>query len=232
MWVGFSKSLGGGFRVGVGTRIGGRSSRRRSGPTQAQIAKLEKAQFIKNIAEESNQSLQEYLVNNNIDPVFAERKKLDLDDLLGKGDTASQYQKFKASISEVNEIISKVNYGGNLTASRKDRLVDLVFELREIVGESGPGLNELATQISKKSEKTSIITFSVFLSIVAVLMAVGSFVDDKPITGIADVIPLVMGTGFVAAILYLPAHLVIKMIAKVKYNRQAVAKTKQQYGLA
>ena len=230
MRIGFSKSLGGGFRVGVGTRIGGRSCRRRSGPTQSQIVKLEKAQFIKNIADESNQSLQEYLVNNNIEPVYAKRKKLDLDDLLGKGHSASKYQKFKASISEVNEIISKVNYGGNLTASRKDRLVDLVFELREIVGESGPGLNELATQISKNSQKTSIITFSIFFSIIAVLMAVGSFVDDKPINGI-DVIPLVMGTGFVAAILYLPAHLVIKLIAKIKYNRQAVAKMKQHYGL-
>lgn len=65
----------------------------------------------------------------------------------------------------LGEIIKKVSYGGNLTASRKDRLVDLVFDLREIVDNSGPGLNELAIQISKKTQKTLLTTFLLFFSL-------------------------------------------------------------------
>lgn len=67
-------------------------------------------------------------------------------------------------------------------------------------------------------------------------MALGLFADDMPVNSVADavgrVIVLLVSAGLIAGILYFPVRFLIKLIAKIKYNRQAIAKTKQYYDLA
>ena len=207
MWVGFSKSLGGGFRVGVGTRLGSSSGRKSRGPTQAQIAKYEKAAFLKEMAEEANRLLQEFLVNHSIDPIYANKKKLDIDQLFKDSSAKKSYDLFVSSIKEIQEIINKVNYGGNLTGFRKDRLVDLVFNMRDIVERSGPGLNVVADQLSEKYKKISIVIFFTIFAILGGLVVIGNLIGSDASNG-SGILSKIISVVLLSAIIYVPIHLI------------------------
>jgi hypothetical protein len=231
MFLGFSKSLGGGFRVGVGTRIGGGRRQAKRGPTKAETAKLEKAQFIKKVANDSNRLLQEFLVNNNIDPSYAKRTNLDIDELFKNTENDLNYKKFAKSIIEIKETVNKLNYGGNLTEKRKETLVDLIFELQEIVNSGGPGLNSLASEIDADLKKKSVITFLALWATLSLLTVISSFFLDKPSPSLSEVFSLVIGGGIFSAILLLPVHFILKMIAKIKYKKRSVEIMKEIYDL-
>ena len=231
MWLGLSKSLGGGFRVGVGTRIGTGSKGRSNGPTQSQIAKYEKAAFLKNMAEEANQLLQEFLVNQSIDPAYINKKNIDIDLLFIKSPEKENYEAFVLYITELKNIIDKVNYGGSLTASRKDKLIDLIFNMREVVENTGPGLNLVAEEISKRFKKISIITFSSIFSILSILVAIvllfGETGDrSKESNWFFIVIIFVL-----SAIIYFPVYLILKLAAKLKYRKSSLQEMKRLYGI-
>jgi hypothetical protein len=227
MWLGLSKSLGGGFRVGVGTRIGSR--RKIKGPTQAQIAKYEKTSFLKEIAEEANQLLKEFLVNNSIEPSYVEKRNLDMELLFKESPAKEDYNRFIPSITELKNIIGRVDCGGNLTASRRDKIVDLIFSMREIVAGSGPGLNLVADNISIKYKKISLITFSTIFLILWLMASIGSLVGSGGAEQNQGVWSLVIGSLIVTAILYIPIHFIIKFIAKINYRNNAILVMKTMY---
>lgn len=228
MWLGFSKSLGGGFRVGVGTRLRFSSGRRSGGATQAQIAKFEKADFLRKMAEEANGLLQEFLVNNNVEPSYSTKNRLDLDRIFENSSEKDSYKLFSSAIKEIQEIVNKVSYGGSLTGARKDKLVDLIFSMREIVERSGPGLNIIADQISEKFKKISILILSSIFGVFLVLLIVSKLSTPDENFGWLS---LMFSAAILSGIIYLPMYFVLKFIAKIKYKKLAVQTMKQVHGL-
>lgn len=65
LW-GFSKNIGGGFRVGFGGRIGGGRSR---GPIQAELKKQEKEEFLRKTNSQADDLFKQYFVSLGVLPL-------------------------------------------------------------------------------------------------------------------------------------------------------------------
>ena len=223
MWIGLNKNLSGGVRVDT-----------RTGSYKGCKRKQTQDKFINKIINETNQHVKTYLTNNNIHLAYAYRKRLNLDRLLQKK-TAPQYQAVKKNINELHENISKINYEKNLTEERKNEIIDQMFELRKIIVSSeSAGLNKIFAEIMENYTKKSLIAFLFFFFTITTLIGLESMGMGRESSvnksTLDTLIPLV-GTGIISAALYFPIHLIIKLLAKIKYNKQSIAIMKKHYEL-
>lgn len=118
MFVGVSKSIGGGVRIGAGTQIGG--GRKKRGPTQRDLAKLERQDFLKEVSVSAFEARQIYLLSHGLDIEILGGYRKDAE-YPGKDELEKQF-------TEINEIVQKANMSGTITANRKEKLVDLLFD--------------------------------------------------------------------------------------------------------
>lgn len=228
MWLGFSKHFGNGFRVGIGTKIG--SSKKSKAPTQQQIARLEKRAFLEKIADETNSLLYEYLANNNIDFKYIDKHNINLDALFKTTDNFNHFNSFVKTIEEIKELLEKIQFGSNLTAKRKDHLIDLVFQLRKAVSETGPGLNNIANQIAIESKKTAYKIFFSILAFITITSMLSVLLTEEPTSGISFIMSGVSAI-LASLIIYTPFHLFLKFLAKLKYKKRSEKVMKETYNI-
>lgn len=117
MWI--SKSLGGGFRIGTSVR---------TYPTQAEIACEEKRNFIFSIKNRMKNAILSYLMQEGY---FITR----LEDLTDLEIEQEVERKIEKSLKEFKEVMRLIDDGGNLTEKRKERLLNAVYGIEDVLTE-------------------------------------------------------------------------------------------------
>lgn len=133
MWFGISKGLGGGVRVGVGTRIGsgrrarGSSAGGRRRPTQAELQKHEKEQFLERSHKRALELGEEYATAKGILV-----KSVDVQDSLDH----PVYAFVKDHLEKVFREHRMVKDGGPLTAKRRETILNGLYAVEGLLDEA------------------------------------------------------------------------------------------------
>lgn len=156
MRLSFSKSLGGGFRIYSSQSFGAKKM------TQAQIAAAKKEQFLKNVAQVSQFCLGDFLQRcgynvKTITYVTSSDFGLNSSDFFKRSENNALFDRLIEIQKEIGLEIQKINFSGALSAKRRERLTDLVFEIDEILSkahaETNP--NEAILQIIAQKRQKS-----------------------------------------------------------------------------
>ena len=156
MRLSFSKSLGGGFRIYSSQSFGAKKM------TQAQIAAAKKEQFLKNVAQVSQFCLGDFLQRcgynvKTITYVTSSDFGLNSSDFFKRSENNALFDRLIWIQKEIGLEIQKINFSGALSAKRRERLTDLVFEIDEILSkahtETNP--NEAILQIIAQKRQKS-----------------------------------------------------------------------------
>ena len=156
MRLSFSKSLGGGFRIYLSQSFGAKKM------TQAQIAAAKKEQFLKTVAQVSQFCLGDFLQRCGYDVktiIYASSCDFGLNssDFFKISKNSASFDRLVEIQKEIGTEIQKINFSGALSAKRRERLTDLVFEIDEILSkahaEKNPNEAILQT-IAQKRQKS------------------------------------------------------------------------------
>lgn len=133
MWFGISKGLGGGVRVGIGTRIGGGRRARGSStggrrrPTQAELQKQEKEQFLERSHKRALELGEEYATSRGV-----LIKAADVQDSLEH----SVFAPTKDHLEKVFREYRMVKDGGPLTAKRRETILNGLYVVEALLDEA------------------------------------------------------------------------------------------------
>jgi len=135
MRLSFSKSFGGGFRIYSSQSFGAKKM------TQAQIAAAKKEQFLKKVAQVSQFCLGDFLqrCGYNVKTItYASSCDFGLNssDFFKRSENNALFDRLIEIQKEIGLEIQKINFSGALSAKRRERLTDLVFEIDEILSKA------------------------------------------------------------------------------------------------
>lgn len=135
MRLSFSKSLGGGFRIYSSQSFEAKKM------TQAQITAAKKEQFLKNVAQVSQFCLGDFLQRcgynvKTITYVASSDFGLNSSDFFKRSENNALFDRLIEIQKEIGLEIQKINFSGALSAKRRERLTDLVFEIDEILSKA------------------------------------------------------------------------------------------------
>lgn len=163
MFVGASKNIGGGFRIGVGTRIGGGKKQ-----TQVQLKDKEFQNFLQTVQNDMNKFLITFIEANNKDFKEIEKAKIDLNEVFKENE---DYKEFIELYQSVKNKIDKVIYMGESGLVAKKHITNELFELKNFIETKYPNfepkykINKSPFSIIKKIGKY----FLIFMAIMFVL---------------------------------------------------------------
>lgn len=125
MFVGASKNIGGGFRIGLGTKIGGGKKQ-----TQEQLKDKEFQKFLNTVQNDMNIFLITFIEANNKDFKEIEKSKVDLDEIFKDNE---DYKNFIELYQSVKNKIDKVIYIGESGLVAKKHITNELFELKQFI---------------------------------------------------------------------------------------------------
>jgi hypothetical protein len=135
MYFGLSKNLGGGFRIGVGSKIGGGSSSSPRQPSSRDLKNEEHRLFMQKVKEESENALKIFLAANGQDFNKLYESDIDLDDLFKDN---PKYIEFIDLYKKLATTIEKVNFSGDGSISAKRTITDDLFKVKEFIQTNYP----------------------------------------------------------------------------------------------
>lgn len=131
MFVGLSKNIGGGFRVGVGTRVGGKGSK----PTKEQLKDKEFIDFMQTAQYDMNVALVTFVEANNQDYKQIVKNNTDLDELFKDND---DYKEFISLFEKAKTKIDKIIYTGETGVIAKRKIASEIFDLKDFLSKKYP----------------------------------------------------------------------------------------------
>ena len=176
MFIGFSKSVGGGFRVGVGTHIN-LSGKKPKKLTKAELAQAEKQEFLIDTQNSANDAISEFYLAEDILPDELNRRKLDAFSLFTDEHVIERYTHLQSLVSQIQELLNTIHQGGNLTSKRRNTLNELVANCRSCIG-SSPGLRDL---VKKSEARTMFARFAGFCFVMLGLYVAYLFDQQKTV---------------------------------------------------
>jgi hypothetical protein len=166
MFVGVSKNIGNGFRVGLGTKLGGGKK-----PSSKELNTKEFQEFMHKVQADINNALLVFLEANGQSYKKLVKSKVDLDDVFKDN---SDYQEFISIFNQTKRDIEKVLYSGDSGVVAKRAITESVFALKEFMDSKYPNV------VPKEKIKKPMNKFlKWFLIIFAILFFVGLFGEDK-----------------------------------------------------
>ena len=170
MFVGASKNIGGGFRIGVGTKIGGGKKQ-----TQEQLKDKEFQKFLNTVQNDMNIFLITFIEANNQDFKEIEKSKIDLDEVFKDNE---DYKKFIELYQSVKNKIDKVIYMGESGLVAKKHITNELFELKQFIETKYPNFEpKYKNKNSSFSTIKKIIKY--FLIFMAVMFLIGLLGQGK-----------------------------------------------------
>lgn len=142
-YIGFNKKIVNGLSLRVGSRLNNK-------PTQAEIKAKNDKDFILKSSEQVGNIYINFLTAYNISDININNLEHLLND-----DALIQYHSLINLQDKYNEIIEKLNMGKNLTATIKNEIVDIIFDMQKIV--KNISTSELEIAISETEKKRKII---------------------------------------------------------------------------
>jgi len=132
MFVGVSKNIGNGFRVGVGTRLSGG----KKGSSSKELKTAEFSQFMNKVQDELNTIVATFIEANGHDFKKLMKEKTDLDELFANNEN---YDEFISRFRKAKTTIEKVLFAGDDGVVAKRAITDEIFELKEFIEKCYPG---------------------------------------------------------------------------------------------
>jgi len=131
MFVGASKNIGGGFRIGVGTRLGSK----KKGMTAEQKKDKEFMEFLRTAQKDMNVVLVTFVEANGQDFKQLMKSKADLDEVFADNE---DYPEFKKTFDDAKLKIDKILYSGDTGVTAKRQITNGVFELKNFIDTKYP----------------------------------------------------------------------------------------------
>jgi len=171
MFIGLSKDIGGGFRVGVGTRLGSGSKK----PSNKELQSKEFVAFLRRVEEDLNEALMIFIEGNGHNLQQLIKKKTDLDELFRDND---KYDEFITIYNNAKYEIEKILYTGDSGVVAKRAITDVVYTVKNFINREYPNV-----KVKKKSRGSKIFSF-IWKSIVVllVLQFIAVSISSKPHT--------------------------------------------------
>lgn len=132
MFVGVSKNIGNGFRVGVGTKLGGGKK-----PSSKELNTKEFQEFMQKVEDDINNSLLIFLEANGQSYKELVKSKADLDEVFKDN---SDYKEFISLLNQTKRDIEKILYSGDSGVVAKRTITDSVFSLKEFIDNKYPNI--------------------------------------------------------------------------------------------
>ena len=130
MFVGFSKNIGGGFRIGIGTKIG---SNKKINNKELQTREFQ--DFLKQVEIDLKNSLMTFVEANGEDYYKLLKDKVDLDDVFKDN---KKYHIFIKIYSDAKYEIEKILYSGDSGIVAKRGITEAVFNIKRFINEEYP----------------------------------------------------------------------------------------------
>lgn len=130
MFLGVSKNIGNGFRVGVGTKLG------REKATSKEFNTKEFQEFIQKVENDLNESLIVVIEANGYDY----NNLLKNEDIKKELQSNEKFNKFNQIANEVNLNIEKILYSGDNGIVAKRKITDELFKIKEFMLENYPNI--------------------------------------------------------------------------------------------
>ncbi|ENI6196438.1 hypothetical protein ABZK82_001875 [Campylobacter jejuni] len=188
MFISFSKNLGNGFRIGTGYNFNNNSSKRDS----------DREEFVAKVINEVRNLFQEMCNKLNVSREtfeFAVEQdcQIEITDILTENNS-KKVSEISDIFSTISELIEKICFSKSLSTQTKEKITDLVFELKKIIStlefendlEQRPisllseklqkeekKIRKMIKKINKKKKKigclTYIILFFIFIFIISLI---------------------------------------------------------------
>lgn len=143
MFLGISKNIGGGFRIGVGTRI----SSGKKGPSNKDLRTAEFSQFMKKVQLELNTAVATFVEANGHNFKQLMKGRADLDEVFVNNEN---YDEFISRFNKAKKSIEKVLFSGDEGIVAKRTITDEVFSLKEFLEKIYPGFSPVSAVIDDK----------------------------------------------------------------------------------
>ncbi|EHF6446903.1 hypothetical protein J3Z19_004688, partial [Salmonella enterica subsp. enterica serovar Derby] len=127
MFISFSKNLGNGFRIGTGYNFNNNSSKRDS----------DREEFVAKVINEVRNLFQEMCNKLNVSREtfeFAVEQdcQIEITDILTENNS-KKVSEISDIFSTISELIEKICFSKSLSTQTKEKITDLVFELKKII---------------------------------------------------------------------------------------------------
>jgi len=132
MKIGFRKGFGGEFHLNTSTKLGAKSRKE----TASTIKKKENEQFLNEFKKQLDGCTVDFFMEHNIHPHFISYlSELEASELFKNNQKALQdFTELDDVLNNAKRILEKINMGQNLTQTRKDKLIDILYEAQELSG--------------------------------------------------------------------------------------------------
>jgi len=157
MFVGVSKNLGNGFRIGIATQI-------MSNSTTKELKSKEFQSFLQQVQIDMNNALKTFIEANGKNYKELVKSQEDLDEVFSN---TPYYKDFSSLYASVKNEIEKIIYSGDTGVVAKRTITDNIFELKNFIKSRYP-----TTSIPVEKKKSNI-----FVKLLKVILyMVGAFV--------------------------------------------------------
>lgn len=192
MWI--SKNLGGGFRIGTSIR---------TTPTQAELSRMAKFEFIARVKQRMNIALEKYSMQNGY--YLTGRNKWQV---LNINEEISG--KIKPYVMSFKDVMRLIDDGGNLTEKRKEALLRAVYGVEDLLISK----NELYVLKCKfdAAKDTSILCLPLLLFFSSLLIHSFHFMDVKG----KSILWLLSNIFIITAYFFLKKDRLSKVIREIK----------------
>lgn len=161
MFIGLSKNIGGGFRIGLGTKIG------KSGSKDTKNSKGEFASFVQKVENDMNNLLIIFLESNGQSFKKLQKSKEDLDVVFAGN---SDYKEFTSIYFSAQKEIEKILYREDTTSSAKKAITEAVFTVKDFINKKYPNAKQKIDTTRSKSIK-KLLLLAVILFVIFSLIA-------------------------------------------------------------
>lgn len=179
MFLGVSKNIGGGFRVGVGTKLGFGSKK----PSSKELQTEEFITFLRKVENDLNEALIIFIKGNGQDYNKLLKDKTDLDELFKENE---KYNEFITLYNNAKYEIEKILYTGDGGVVAKRAITDVVYTVKDFINSEYPNITSKAkpnaTSEAKPQGLGSKIFSFIWKSIIAffILIFIIAIFSDKP----------------------------------------------------
>jgi len=161
MFLGLSKNIGNGFRIGVSTRL----FKPKRNPSVKEANFNEFVLFLNKSQNEINAILAFFMHLNGYDFNKLMKDKTDIN-LLFDGD--DNYNKFISKFKDAKESMDKVIFSGDMGIVAKRKITNEIFELKSIVNSFYPDSESRYNSFCSKFKEKNSSSFNWFFMILAV----------------------------------------------------------------
>lgn len=169
MFIGVSKNVGNGFRIGVGTKLGG--SKKNS---SKELNTKEFIEFMEKVQYDINYALLVFLEANGQSYKKLVKSKEDLNDIFKDN---SDYMEFISIFNQTKRDIEKILYSGDSGIIAKRSITESIFTLKEFIDNKYP--NIVPKEKIKDSSTSFLKWFLIFIGVIVFLSMVSSNAQEK-----------------------------------------------------